>query len=558
MNGINYSQVKNEWKELTLGTANLKKLFAGISQLTSVVAGTMGSKGRTVIIEDAQKGKYVLTKDGVSVADAVYLKDPIENIGANLVKAVAKNVVDAAGDGTTTATVFTAALVQKAITLIEEGEQAYDVAKALEELHEILRTHFEVSVQDIKSEKDVRNIALIASNSDEEITDLIVKALNETGEETVINLEYGDSVNSYIEHTKGYSIDRGYLNYNFKDPNKIAVEYRNPLIFITKEELVGTYDVEPIMNIAEECNRPLVIIAKDFLQDAYNYITMNKLHKAFPVLPIKAPRHAEEQTNILEDLAIYTNATLMSKDTGFAMSMVEEDDLGSCAMIKAGSDYTHIFGGHHNQHVVEARVEGIRAKLEDSMERDKHEFFIKGLKERISKLTDGICTIHVGGFTEEEAKEKYDRVEDSLLATMSALEHGYIVGGGLFYRRVGAMVLEKSNNHLVKHLAGACFAPYLTILENAFLRDTPVHDKSDQHLKELVMSYDDLDYKFFHNYDVGVNATTGEIVDFLETGIIDAAKATETIIDNAIAFAKTFITTHATITHKVEYFQNIQ
>lgn len=558
MNGINYSQVKDEWKEIHLDIENLEQLYAGIQKLRDVVAGTMGSKGRTVILHNASKNEYVQTKDGVSVAKSIYLKDTVENIGANLVKTVAENVVKAAGDGTTTATVFTASLVGHCIDLIKTGEQAYDIVQALDRLHEALKEHFNASVRHIENERDVRNIARIASNSDEEITDLIVRALNETGEETVINLEHGNSVKSYIEHTKGYSIDRGYLNHNFKDPNRISIEYRNPLIFITKEELVGTYDVEPVMRIAEEENRPLVIIAKDFLQDAYNYITMNKLHKGFPVLPIKAPRHAEEQTAILEDLAIYTNANLMSKDTGFAMSMIELEDLGSCDLIKSGTDYTHIFGGHHNQMLVNERVEGIREKLVDTVERDKHEFFIKSLKERISKLTDGICTIHVGGFTPQESKEKFDRVEDSLLATTSALEHGYIVGGGLFYRRVGAILLNEREDSLLLNLAHACFAPYLTILKNAMLVDSKVHDKTDQHLMGITSDMGAISMNALTDYNVGVNATTGDIEDFINVGIIDAAKATETIIDNAIAFAKTFITTHATVVHRIEYFQNIQ
>lgn len=558
MNDINYSQVKDEWKEIILDVDNLERLYEGIRKLREVVAGTMGSKGKTVIIHDATKNIYNQTKDGVTVAKAVFLKDTVENIGANLIKTVAENVVKAAGDGTTTATVFTEALVKKCIELIKSGEQAYDIVKALDELHFNLKEHFNASVQHISNERDVRNIARIASNSDDEITNLILRAMDETGEETVINLEHGNSVDSYIQHTKGYSIDKGYLNYNFKDPNRVTIEYKNPLIFITKEELVGAYDVEVVMKIAEEENRPLVIIAKDFLQDAYNYITMNKLHKGFPVLPIKAPRHAEEQADILEDLAIYTNATLMSKDTGFAMSMIELDDLGSCDSVKAGSDYTHIFGGHNDEMLIKERVEGIREKLMDTMERDKHEYFIQGLKERISKLSEGICTIHVGGFTPQESKEKFDRVEDSLLATTSALEHGYIVGGGLFYRRIGALLQYEQENYLLKYLAGACFAPYLTILKNAMLIDSKSHNQSDQHLMSVIEGVFDSNMFELTDYNVGVNATTGEIEDFINAGIIDAAKATETIIDNAISFAKTFITTHATIVHRVEYFQNIQ
>lgn len=537
---------------------NLERLYAGITKLRDVVAGTMGVKGQTVILHDGTKDTTIATKDGVSVAKAIFLEDPVENIGANQIKQVAENVVKAAGDGTTTATVLTAALVGKCIELKTNGVQAYDIVRALDDLKTFLTIHLNESKHYITDAQDVRNIAHIASNSDEEITALIYDAIMEFSEDTVINIEHSNTAESYVEETKGYSIARGFLNHNFKDPNKVSVEYANPLIFITKEELVGQYDVEHLMQIATEENRPLVIIAKAFLQDAYNYIAMNKLHRSFPVLPIQAPRHGIEQHNILEDIATYTNATLVSKDSGFAMGMVDLDDFGQCDYIKAGSDYTHIFGGHYDGRLLDERVEGLRIQLQDTIERDKHDHFVQSIKERISKLEGGIATIYVGGFTTQEIKEKYDRVEDSLLATISAIDHGYIVGGGLFYLRVAMMlggIRMNPDAKILVELSRALATPANVILQNALISHK---EETKRAFEQLNMVISGTPNDRVHMINGWINAADGTMVDMKETGIIDAAKSTEAIIDNAIAFAKTFITTHATVVHKIEYFKNIQ
>ena len=557
--GINYSQVQNEYKEIHSGMDNLEQLFKGIQTLSNVVAGTMGVKGKTVIIHDGTKDTTIATKDGVTVAKSIFLKDPVENIGANQVKQVAENVVKAAGDGTTTATVLTAALVGECIKLLKEGKEAYDIVRSLDDLKHFLVSHLEDSILNIESQSDVHSIAHIASNSDEEITTLIVNAVMNFSEDTVINIAHSSTSGSFVEETKGYSIDRGFLDHNFKDQNKVSVEYSNPLIFVTKEELVGTYDVEHLMQIAREENRPLVIIAKDFLQDAYNYIAMNKLHRSFPILPIKAPRHGIEQHNILEDIATYTNATLVSKDSGFAMGMVELDDFGTCDSIKAGSDYTHIFGGHHNGVLVEERVAGLKIQLQDTIERDKHEHFVQSIKERISKLEGGIATIYVGGFTTQEIEEKYDRVEDSLLATISAIDHGYIVGGGLFYLRLSLWVKnaipEGTDGHILASLSRALAEPAIIILKNAMIWHK---DETQAMVNALHYNVGGVSLKELATFNTWINSANGSITDMNATGIIDAAKSTEAIINNSIAFAKTFITTHATIVHKLEYFQNIQ
>lgn len=557
--GINHGQVQTQWKEIVSGSENRKGLLSGIQKLREVVASTMGAKGKTVILHDESTGTFITTKDGVSVAKSIHFKDPIQNIGANQIKAVADNVVKAAGDGTTTSIVVTTAICEACNFLIEEkGLEPYDIVVELDKLKEKLLSDLEKSTYFISDENDVKSIAHIACNSDSEISDLIVKAIMNFGEDTVINIEKSSTSESYVEETKGYSIDRGFLNHNFKDPNKVTVEYSNPLVFVCKDELVGTYDVEHILEIAKDENRPLVIIAKDFLQDAYNYLAMNKLHRSFPILPIKAPRHGIEQHNILEDIAIYTNATLVSKDSGFAMGMVDVEDFGTCDHVKSGSDYTHIFGGHFNGQELKERVHGLKVNLQDTLARDKHEHFVLSLKERISKLEGGIATIYVGGFTEQEIKEKYDRVEDSLLATISAIDHGYIVGGGLFYLKAaveyGACQCEGDTLTIKKSLSNALMAPSKIILANAMLSNKPVvEQQSNQIQVDLIMKAEDVS-----TYNTWIDCIDGGVCDFKEAGIIDAAMSTKTIINSAISFAKTFITTHATIVHKIQYFQNLQ
>ncbi len=557
--GINYSQVKEEWKEIYSGIDNLKQLYSGINKLCKTVEATMGAKGKTIIIHDGTKDTDTSTKDGVTVAEAINFRDPIENIGANQIKQVAKNVVKAAGDGTTTATVFTAYLTNACIQLIEDKVEPYAISKALDDLKAILLEELEGSINLIESEQDVINIAYIASNSDDEITKLIVEAIVNYKDETVINIEHGSTAESYVKETKGYSIDKGYLNHNFKDPNRVFVEYHNPLIFITKDELVGTYDVEHLLEIASDENRPLVIIAKDFLQDAYNYLAMNKLHRSFPILPIKAPNFGEEQHHILQDLATYTNATLISKDSGFALGSVDLSDFGTCSSVKSGSDYTHIFGGEYNELELNERVAGLKLRLEDTINRDKHDHFINSLKERISKLEGGIVTIYVGGYTTQEVQEKYDRVEDSLLATMSALEEGYIVGGGLFYLKCG-MILESDNpryrdenyKKIMMALAKALYMPSYIIIRNAMLNNTLLYKTSLEDLKHAIKHLPS------NNINNWIDVVGEQYIDLKAKGIIDAAKSTRAIINNGIAFTKNFITTHATIVHKLEYFQNIQ
>ncbi len=552
IDGMNFNQVKNEWKEIVHGNPNLEALYAGIKQMADVVAGTMGARGRTVIIHDAKHNKSDSTKDGVTVANAVHLKSDIENIGANMVKEVAKRVVKEAGDGTTTCMVLTSAILGKGIELLNQGIQPFEILKALDYIQDKLRNNLKEYKREIENTDEIYNIARIASNNDKEIADLVFEAITNTTEDTVINIEKSNTYESKVVMTDGYSFDRGYFNENFKDPNRIYQEYNNPLIFLTCEELIGRYDVEQIMTISQEENRPLVIICKDLLQDAYNLIVMNKLRMAFPVLVIKAPRFGIEQQNALDDIAVYTGAKVFGRQDGYAMGEVTLEDLGGCSSIKCGSDYTHIFEGFSEPKSLESRIQGLRYKLEDTIDRDKNDHFITDIKERISKLEGGICTIEVGANTEIERNEKYDRVEDALLATTSALTSGYISGGGAFYyHTANNMIKSNDTEDIIKILSLALYEPIRVILNNAFIfSDNNVIAELN---KMVIASYSEaIPMKY------GIDVTTGKVVNNYEVGIIDSAKIPETIIETVFSFCKTFLTTHATIIHKVEYFNNIQ
>ena len=535
----NFSQVKKEWKEVVTGEENRKGLFSGIQQLAIPVGSTMGARGRTVNIHSAQYGVTTPTKDGVTVADAIELEDDLENIGANMVKEVARKVVDAAGDGTTTTIVITAALIQASMKLISEGNQPFDVVQELTVIEESLKELLNDERKYIETEEDLFNIANIASNSDKEIADIIVKAIKETTDNTVINLEKGISYSSYVDHTDGYGFDRGYLAPDFLLADKLKVDFQNPLIFLTADELIGKYDVEAAMTVAQEQGRPLVIICKDLLQEAYNYVMMNRLRMAFPVVAIKAPRFGIEQANALDDIAVYTGAKVFGRKDGYALSNVDIDDLGSCDSILVASDSTNIFGGHGDPNDIDGRIAGLESKLEDIRSREKGEHFEHDVKERISKLEGGICTIYVGGTTEVEIDEKYDRYEDALLATMSALKAGYISGGGSLYLTACQNIRNSNSNVLRDTLAVALLTPTKQILENGF---------------KLEALPDRLLYKGIEH---GVNVVDGNLVNNYEEGIIDSAMIADTIIETVFPFVKTFITSDSTIIHKLEYFDKV-
>lgn len=547
LDGINYSQVKNEWKDIVHGDDNLEKLYTGIQKMAHVVAGTMGARGRTVIIHDGTKGTSHSTKDGVSVAKEVFLKDDIENIGANMAKEVAEKVVKAAGDGTTTCMVLTNAFCNIGIKLLKDKVQPFEILAALDYIQNEMRIVLEDCTNELVTEEEVYNVAKIASNHDDAIAKLVFDALQMTDKDTVINLERGGTYESKVNMLDGYSFNRGYYNHNFKPENKLAAEHDNPIIFITCEELVGRYDVEPLLQIAQDENRPLVIICKDMVQDAYNLVVLNKLRMAFPVLVIKAPRFGEEQLNALEDIAAYTGGKVFGRNDGFAMTSIQLDDFGECDTIKAGSDYTHIFGGHANPDALKSRINGLKYRLEDVTDRDKHEHFIHDIQERISKLDGGICTIEVGGRTQVEQNEKFDRVEDALLATKSAIESGYVTGGGSLYFHMAQEIKRKSTNELERMLAVALYSPMSTILNNGYIGET---------MDDFAAVYEDAIPSDAPEW--GVNVITGEIVNNIESGIIDSAKIAESIIEVVISFCKTFLSSHATIVHKLEYFDKIQ
>lgn len=514
-------------KEIVFDT---DKLAAGVDKLANAVKITMGPKGRTVVI-DKSYGAPVATKDGVTVAKAVSLKDPQENIGARMVQEVAKKAGDDAGDGTTTATVLAQKIIREGRRVIAAGMNPMDVKRGIDMATAAVVADIEKHARPVKDSSEIAQVATISANSDSEIGEKIAGAMEKVGKEGVITVEEAKGLETEIDVVEGMQFDQGFMSpYFVTNSEKMLAELDGAQILVSEKKITGLQALLPILEPVAQSGRPLLIIAEDVESEALATLVLNKLRGGLKVCAVKAPGFGDRRKEMLKDIAAVTGATVVSDDMGMTFENITTDVLGTAKKIVVTKDSTLLAQGGGDKKAIDARADEIRKLMSTSTsDYDKEK-----LAERLAKLVGGVAVIKVGGMTEVEVKEKKDRVDDALAATRAAVADGIVAGGGIALVRATA-ALDKLNganqdqNVGIDIVRRALVAPCAQIAENAGVSGEIVVGK--------VMEAKD--------YNFGYNAQTGEYVDMMKAGIIDPAKVVKTAIQAAASTAGVLLTTGA-------------
>jgi chaperonin GroEL len=530
--------------ETSFGPELKSKLLAGVKKLNDSVSVTLGPAGRTVLIK-GDYGQLTVTKDGVSVAkEFKELEDPIESMGAELTKKVSVKSANEVGDGTTTSTLLTYAILNEGIKSISAGQNPIEVKKGIDAAVEEIKTALENLTEDISDNQQIKEVATISGNNDEEIGNLISTALDKVGRDGVVAIEESKTGETSLEIVEGMQFERGYKSPYFVTNNEtMAATLDNPYILICNGRITNTNELLNSMTLANNENRSLLIVAEDIDGEALAMTIVNKMRGVVNVVAVKAPEFGDRRTTALEDLAIITGGQVISKDKGHKLEKLDTNILkqllGSARTVTITKDQTTIVDGKGEESVITTRAEEIKKQVDNAtspFEKEK-------LQERLGKLIGGVAIINVGGNSELEIKEKKDRVEDALFATKAALDEGIVIGGGtaLLYARK-AITFEGSNDFVTgkRIVYKATAAPFQKILTNAG------HDLEDiQYLgSKLIDNSKD-------NW-TGLNYRDLSEINFKELGIIDPKKVTRIAIENAASVAGTIITTESVIYEKKE------
>lgn len=514
-------------KEIVFDT---DKLAAGVDKLANAVKITMGPKGRTVVI-DKSYGAPVATKDGVTVAKAVSLKDPQENIGARMVQEVAKKAGDDAGDGTTTATVLAQKIIREGRRVIAAGMNPMDVKRGIDMATAAVVTDIEKHARPVKDSSEIAQVATISANSDSEIGEKIAGAMEKVGKEGVITVEEAKGLETEIDVVEGMQFDQGFMSpYFVTNSEKMLAELDGAQILVSEKKITGLQALLPILEPVAQSGRPLLIIAEDVESEALATLVLNKLRGGLKVCAVKAPGFGDRRKEMLKDIAAVTGATVVSDDMGMTFENITTDVLGTAKKIVVTKDSTLLAQGGGDKKAIDARADEIRKLMSTSTsDYDKEK-----LAERLAKLVGGVAVIKVGGMTEVEVKEKKDRVDDALAATRAAVADGIVAGGGIALVRATATLdklsgANQDQNVGIDIVRRALVAPCAQIAENAGVSGEIVVGK--------VMEAKD--------YNFGYNAQTGEYVDMMKAGIIDPAKVVKTAIQAAASTAGVLLTTGA-------------
>lgn len=506
------------------------KLSAGVDKLANAVKITMGPKGRTVVIEKSY-GAPVATKDGVTVAKAVSLKDPMENIGARMVQEVAKKAGDDAGDGTTTATVLAQKIIHEGRRVIAAGMNPMDVKRGIDMAVDAVIADIEKHARPVKDSAEIAQVATISANSDADIGKKIADAMERVGREGVITVEEAKGLETEIDVVEGMQFDQGFMSpYFVTNSEKMLAELDNAKILVSEKKITGLQSLLPILEPIAQSGQPLLIIAEDVESEALATLVLNRLRGGLKVCAVKAPGFGDRRKEMLRDIAIVTGATVISDDMGMTFDNITMDVLGSAKKVVVGKDNTILAHGGGDKTAIAARADEIRVALSNSTS----EYDREKLSERLAKLVGGVAVIKVGGMTEVEVKEKKDRVDDALAATRAAVADGIVAGGGIALLRATA-ALEKltgantDQNVGIDIVRRAITAPIAQIADNAGVSGEIVVGK--------VMESKE--------YNFGYDAQNGEYVDMMKSGIIDPAKVVKTAIMAAASTAGVMLTTGA-------------
>jgi chaperonin GroEL len=519
-------------KDIKFNSEARKQLKNGIDALADAVKVTLGPKGRNVIIEKSF-GAPAITKDGVSVAKEIELEDPVENMGAQMLKEVASKTADQAGDGTTTATVLAQAIVASGLKNVAAGANPMDLKRGIDKGIQAVIANIKEQSEIIGDDfKKIQQVGAISANNDETIGTLIADAMKKVSKDGVITVEEARGTDTYVEEVLGMQFDRGYLSpYFITDSDKMNTEYENPLILIHDKKIANVQEIVPILEQASQAGRPLLIISEDVESQALGVLVVNRLRAGLKVVAVKAPGFGDRRKAMLEDIAILTGGTLISEEQGYKLENATMEHLGSAEKIVVDKDNTTIVNGRGENSAIDARVKQIKQQIDTTTS----DYDREKLQERLAKLAGGVAVLYVGAASEVEMKEKKDRVDDALSATRAAIEEGIVAGGGVALVRAikGLDKIEASNEdertglEIVKK---ALEAPIRTIADNAGVEGAVV-------IMEVAKG----------KGAFGFNARTGVYEDLKKAGIIDPAKVTRIAVENAGSVAGMVLTTEAVI-----------
>ena len=493
---------------------------------------------------DKKFGAPQITKDGVTVAKEIELKDPIENMGAQMVKEVASKTADIAGDGTTTATVLAQAIVREGLKNVTAGANPMELKKGIDEAVKVVVAELKKISKPISDAKEIEQVASISANSDHEIGEMIAKAMEKVGKEGVITVEEAKGLETYLDVVEGMQFDRGYLStYFVTNSDTMQVEMDNPYILIYDKKISQMRDLMPALESTMQSGRPLLIIAEDIDGEALATLVVNKIRGVLKIAAVKAPGFGDRRKAMLEDIAILTGGTVISEEQGYKLENVTLDMLGSAKKVTIDKDNTTIVDGRGHEDDIKARVNTIKTQIENSTS----DYDREKMEERLAKLSGGVAVIYVGAATEVAMKEKKDRVDDALHATKAAVQEGIVPGGGVaLIRCLNSLGKGRGgiNDNLLKGNVGIGVAivrraleePLRLIVENAGLEAGVILNQ--------VRNSDRIDY--------GFNARNEEYENFFETGIIDPTKVTRSALENAASIAGLLLTTECVITDEPE------
>ena len=519
-------------KQISFNSDARGKLKAGIDALSNAVKVTLGPKGRNVILQKSF-GAPIVSKDGVTVAKEIELEDPVENMGAQLIKEVASKTADAAGDGTTTATVLAQGMVTAGMKYVAAGANPMDLKRGIDKAVDAVVKELHGQSEEVGSDLEkIEQVASISANNDKEIGALIADAMKRVSKDGVITVEEAKGTDTYVEEVMGMQFDRGYLSpYFVTNTEDMKTEYETPLVLIHDKKVSNTQDIIPLLEKAAGAGKPLLIIAEDIDSQALGLLVVNRLRGGLKVVAVKAPGFGDRRKAMLEDIAILTGGTVISEEKGYKLENVELEHLGSADKITVDKDNTTIVNGHGKETDIKGRINQIKQQIETTTS----DYDTEKLQERLAKLSGGVAVLYVGAATEVEMKEKKDRVDDALHATRAAVEEGIVTGGGVaFVRAISALDKIKGENEDEKMgiqiVQKALEYPVRIIAENSGVDGAVVFMETSR-----------------KKGDNGFNAKTEKYEDLKKAGVIDPTKVTRIAIQNAGSIAGMVITTEVVV-----------
>src|SRR3989344_2874097 len=523
-------QIKNKMaKQIVYSEHARQALLKGIDKVANIVKMTLGPKGRNVILD--KSGSPIITNDGVTIAKEIELKDKFENMGAKLIKEVASQTQDKAGDGTTTATLLAQIMITEGLKNVAAGSNPIEIKKGIEIATEKVVQFLKQKSVAVNSREQIAQVATISANNDEYIGNLIAEAMQKVGSKGVITVEEAKSIETTLELVEGMQIDKGYLSpYMVTDSEKMEVSYEEPYILITDKSISSVKELVPALEAVSQEGKPLLIIAEELEGEALTTIVINLLRGALKVCAVKAPGFGDEKSELLEDIAILTGARVISKDKNDKLEEVTLQDLGSASKVKVKKDETLVIEGKGKKSEIDKRVKSIEARIKT----ETSEYTIEDLRKRLGKLSGGVAVINVGAATETELKEKKIRIDDALHATKAAVEEGVVVGGGVALlhaiKEIDSLNLHNEQAIGAKIVKTALSSPVKQIAQNAGKEGS-----------EVMTNLTGKDMKF------GYNAKTDKYEDLFASGVIDPTKVVRNALQTASSIAGMVVTTEALV-----------